>query len=84
MLMCLSMVAIAVLIGAQGLGEEVVKSLQYAARSQGLLAGFAPLTCAIVLDRIVQGATEKSGQCLGSGPYSSNPVKLEKGLINRA
>lgn len=54
-LMCLSMVVIAALIGAQGLGEDVLKSLQYAAQGQGLLAGFAILACAIVLDRIVQG-----------------------------
>jgi glycine betaine/proline transport system permease protein len=55
-LMCLSMVVIAALIGAKGLGEDVLKSLQYAAQGQGLLAGFAILTCAIVLDRIVQGS----------------------------
>lgn len=54
-LMCLSMVVIAALIGAQGLGEDVLRSLQYAAQGQGLLAGFAILACAIVLDRVVQG-----------------------------
>lgn len=54
-LMCLSMVVIASLIGAQGLGEDVLRSLQYASQGQGLLAGFAILACAIVLDRLVQG-----------------------------
>jgi glycine betaine/proline transport system permease protein len=54
-LMCLSMVVIAALIGAKGLGEEVLHALQYAAQGQGLLAGLAILLCAIVLDRIVQG-----------------------------
>ncbi len=54
-LMCLSMVVIAALIGAKGLGEDVLHALQYAAQGQGLLAGIAILLCAIVLDRVVQG-----------------------------
>ncbi|MFC0338899.1 glycine betaine/proline transport system permease protein [Kushneria avicenniae] len=54
-LMCLSMVVIASLIGAPGLGEDVLRALQYAAQGQGLLAGLAILVCAVVLDRIVQG-----------------------------
>lgn len=54
-LMCLSMVVIAALIGAKGLGEDVLHALQYAAQGQGLLAGLAILLCAIVLDRMVQG-----------------------------
>jgi glycine betaine/proline transport system permease protein len=56
MLMCLSMVVIASLIGAQGLGSVVLTSLQYAAKGQGLLAGLAILLCAMVIDRIVQGS----------------------------
>jgi glycine betaine/proline transport system permease protein len=55
-LMCLSMVVIASLIGAQGLGAVVLESLQFAASGQGLLAGIAILLCAIVIDRVVQGA----------------------------
>lgn len=55
-LMCLSMVVIASLIGAQGLGSVVLESLQYAAKGQGLLAGLAILLCAMVIDRIVQGS----------------------------
>ncbi|MBQ0752309.1 MAG: ABC transporter permease subunit [Roseovarius sp.] len=63
-LMCLSMVVIASLIGAQGLGLVVLTSLQYAAKGQGLLAGIAILLCAILLcammiDRIVQGSFRK-------------------------
>ncbi len=54
-LMCLSMVVIASLIGAKGLGEDVLTALQYAAKGQGLLAGFAILFCAMIIDRIVQG-----------------------------
>ncbi len=60
-LMCLSMVVIASLIGAgligaQGLGSVVLQSLQYAAKRQWLLAGLAILLCAMVIDRIVQGS----------------------------
>ena len=54
-LMCLSMVVIASLIGAKGLGEDVLEALQYAAEGQGMLAGLAILFCAMVLDRIVAG-----------------------------
>ena len=58
-LMCLSMVVIASLIGAQGLGSVVLQALQYAAKGQGLLAGLAILLCAMVIDRIVQGSFRK-------------------------
>ena len=53
-LMCLSMVVIAALIGAQGLGSVVLEALQYAASGQGILAGLAILLCAVVIDRVVQ------------------------------
>ena len=55
-LMCLSMVVIASLIGAGGLGQNVLEALQYVATGQGILAGLAILFCAMVIDRIVQGA----------------------------
>lgn len=54
-LMCLSMVVIASLIGAKGLGEDVLVALQFAAKGQGVLAGLAILFCAMILDRLVQG-----------------------------
>lgn len=54
-LMCLSMVVIASLIGAKGLGQDVLIALQYAAKGQGMLAGLAILFCAMVIDRIIQG-----------------------------
>ena len=54
-LMCLSMVVIASLIGAKGLGEDVLHALTYADEGQGILAGMAILFCAMILDRIVQG-----------------------------
>ena len=54
-LMSLAMVVVASLIGAQGLGEDVLEALQFAAAGQGLLAGLAILFCAMILDRIVAG-----------------------------
>ena len=59
-LMCLSMVVIASLIGAKGLGQDVLIALQYAAKGQGMLAGLAILFCAMVIDRIVQGYYRRS------------------------
>lgn len=54
-LMSLSMVVIASLIGAEGLGALILEALQYAAKGQGLLGGIAILFCAMVIDRIAQG-----------------------------
>ena len=58
-LMSLSMVVIASLIGAKGLGQEVLIALQYVAKGQGILAGLAILFCAMMLDRIVQGKFQR-------------------------
>ncbi len=54
-LMSLSMVVIASLIGAEGLGALILEALQYAAKGQGLLGGLAILFCAMVIDRVAQG-----------------------------
>ena len=54
-LLSLAMVVIASLIGAKGLGEDVLEALQYASEGKGILAGIAILFCAMILDRIIQG-----------------------------
>ena len=54
-LMCLSMVVVISLIGG-GLGKAILEALQYAAKGSGLLGGLAILFCAMVIDRVVQGA----------------------------
>lgn len=54
-LLSLAMVVIASLIGAKGLGEDVLQALQYASEGLGILAGLAILCCAMILDRIIQG-----------------------------
>lgn len=63
-LLCLAMVVIASMIGAKGLGQNVLLSLQLVTKGQGLLAGLAILFCAMILDRMVQGRfqREDSGQ----------------------
>ncbi len=61
-LMCLSMVVIISLIGGGGLGKVILEALQYAAKGPGLLGGFAILFCAMVIDRIVQGAFRRTDQ----------------------
>jgi glycine betaine/proline transport system permease protein len=58
-LLCLAMVVIASLIGAKGLGQEVLIALQFVANGQGILAGLAILVCAMILDRIVQGRFQR-------------------------
>ncbi len=54
----LAMVVVASPIGAKGLGENVLEALRYANVGQGLLAGFAILFCAMILDRTVQGTRQ--------------------------
>ncbi len=54
-MMSLSMVVIAALIGAGGLGYQVLFSLQRVEAGKGILAGIAIVFCAILLDRIIEG-----------------------------
>lgn len=58
-MMSLSMVVISALIGAGGLGFDVLAALQQMENGGGLLAGLAIVLCAMLLDRLVQG--RKSG-----------------------
>ena len=57
-MLCLAMVRVASLIGAKGLGGDVLEALHYANVAQGILAGFAILFCAMILDRIVRGGKQ--------------------------
>jgi glycine betaine/proline transport system permease protein len=54
-MMCLSMTVVAALIGAKGLGEDVLIALGQVAAGDGIIAGTAIIFCALVLDRIMQG-----------------------------
>jgi ABC-type proline/glycine betaine transport system ATPase subunit/ABC-type proline/glycine betaine transport system permease subunit len=60
-MMSLSMVVIAAMIGAGGLGLDVIRSLQHLKTGQGVLAGIAIVLCAMVLDRMVRGQDPRRG-----------------------
>nr|WP_308217685.1 proline/glycine betaine ABC transporter permease [Paenalcaligenes niemegkensis] len=53
-MMALSMVVVASMIGAQGLGEDVLAGIQTNDIGRGLQAGFAIVILAIVMDRTTQ------------------------------
>lgn len=55
-MMSLSMVVISALIGAGGLGYDIVFALNHVDAGGGILAGIAVALCAMILDRIVQGS----------------------------
>ena len=59
-LLSLATVVLASLIGAKGLGEDVLEALQYASVGQGILSGFAILFLATIIDRIIQGKQKDS------------------------
>ena len=60
-LLALSMVVIAALIGAGGLGDPVVEGIQQLRIGIGFEGGFAIVILAIFLDRITQAIGEKAG-----------------------
>jgi ABC-type proline/glycine betaine transport system permease subunit len=58
-MLCLSMVVIAALVGAGGLGVPVVRALNTVQVGTGFEAGFAIVLLAIVLDRISRSANRE-------------------------
>lgn len=63
-MMSLSMVVVAAMIGAGGLGGKILYSIQRINLGVGLEAGLGILLIAIVLDRILQGITRKQQKAL--------------------
>lgn len=59
-MLSLSMVVIAAMIGAQGLGGEVWRAIQRNEAGMGFEAGIAVVILAMVLDRITQGVTRRN------------------------
>ncbi|MDT4812953.1 Vitamin B12 import ATP-binding protein BtuD [compost metagenome] len=57
--MSLSMVVVAALIGAGGLGYDVMTALRNIKGGEGVLAGIAIVFCALVPDRIIQASLRK-------------------------
>jgi glycine betaine/proline transport system permease protein len=66
-MMALSMVVIASMIGAGGLGYQVLQGIQRLEVSRGLLAGVAIVFLAIIFDRIAQSYGKKMQQHLKLG-----------------
>ena len=58
-MMALSMVVIAAMIGAGGLGNQILYAIQRVDLGLGVEAGFGILFIAIILDRILQGYAKK-------------------------
>ena len=59
-MLALSMVVIASMIGAPGLGREVLSSLQRAQIGTGFVSGIGLVVLAIIIDRITQKLSNKS------------------------
>jgi glycine betaine/proline transport system ATP-binding protein len=60
--MSLSMVVVAALIGADGLGYDVMTALRNIKSGDGVLAGIAIVLCAVIPDRILQSALKRRHQ----------------------
>jgi glycine betaine/proline transport system permease protein len=63
-MMALSMVVVAAMIGAGGLGGKILYSIQRIDLGVGIEAGLSILFIAVVLDRILQGLTRKQQRAL--------------------
>lgn len=70
-MMALSMVVIASMIGAGGLGYQVLQGIQRLEVSRGLFAGVAIVLLAIIFDRIVQSFGKQTQQHLHIGGHHS-------------
>jgi len=66
-MMALSMVIVASLVGAQGLGSDVMIALSRADTGKGLVAGLCLALIAIVTDRTLQAWAESRRKALGLG-----------------
>jgi len=61
-MLSLSMVVIASMIGAQGLGDKVLTAVQRLQIGQGFEAGLAVVILAVILDRITQNVINRKGR----------------------
>lgn len=58
-MMALAMVVVASMIGARGLGQEVLRGLNRGDVGQGLQAGLAIVILAVIMDRVTQGYSSR-------------------------
>ncbi len=61
-MMAISMVVTCSLIGASGLGAEVIRGMNRQESGRGFAAGIAIVILAIILDRTTQGIIKKDGK----------------------
>ena len=66
-MLALSMVVIASLVGASGLGEDVFRALQRQDPGNSVIAGMSIVLIAIVFDRLTQAAARSRQQALEEG-----------------
>jgi glycine betaine/proline transport system permease protein len=66
-MLALSMVVIASLVGASGLGEDVFRALQRQDPGNSAIAGFSIVLIAIIIDRITQSAAGSRQNSKGGG-----------------
>ncbi len=64
-MMGLAMVIVAALVGARGLGQEVMVALQRADTGLGVVSGLSVALIAIVTDRIIQSWSQRRKLALG-------------------
>jgi glycine betaine/proline transport system permease protein len=85
-MMAFGIVVIAALIGAGGLGREVLIALQQQKVGQGLIAGFTIVFMAILLDRISYGFSQQDTTHAAKTAQGFHlfPNKLDRYLIARA
>ncbi len=75
-MLSLNMVIIASMIGAGGLGFDVLAALRTLDFGAGLEAGFAIVALAIVLDRLSQAAARRRGEPAAGGLVTRHPYLL--------
>ena len=64
-MMALAMVVVASLVGAPGLGQDVMVALSQAETGHGLVAGLSIAMLAIIFDRIIQAWSVQRKRALG-------------------
>lgn len=74
-MMSLAMVVIASMIGAKGLGEDVLASINNLDMGQGIQAGLAIVMLAVVFDRITQSYGRSRRDRLATAKANSQPAR---------
>jgi glycine betaine/proline transport system permease protein len=64
-MMGLAMVVVAALVGARGLGQDVMVALNQADTGAGIVSGLSIALLAIVADRIIQSWSRERKRALG-------------------